>query len=319
MQDTRATLTAEGECPIGQESDDCPGFDRFAFARFIANQECAQAFVGVVDDAWLQGWHESNGGNLSYRLREEERDAYHRYLEKPLGGSKWTDLDCSVPELAGEYFLVTAAGSHFRTVRRKSSATTGLVEIRGDGKAWRVIGGFEGQGVVGRSFGKPTSEFAAHVAVHAARKRISQGRSRAVYHAHPAQVIALTAVLPQDSRTVSRILWKSLTESILVIPEGVGVLPWMVPGSGGLAQATSALMEKHAAVLWPWHGLCCAADSLEGAFGLVHTIEKASSIYLRARAAHKQQEDELPHSISDAQLLEAAQAFGVALNKDFLA
>ena len=29
-------------------------------------------YIRMCEDGWLQGWHERNGGNLTYRLKKEE-------------------------------------------------------------------------------------------------------------------------------------------------------------------------------------------------------------------------------------------------------
>ena len=34
--------------------------------------EVMQSFARVCDDGWQQSWHERNGGNLTYRMKEEE-------------------------------------------------------------------------------------------------------------------------------------------------------------------------------------------------------------------------------------------------------
>ena len=35
---------------------------------------CVKGFIRMCNDGWLQGWHERNGGNLTYRMtRSEER------------------------------------------------------------------------------------------------------------------------------------------------------------------------------------------------------------------------------------------------------
>ena len=31
-----------------------------------------RGFIRMCNDGWEQGWHERNGGNLSYRLKPEE-------------------------------------------------------------------------------------------------------------------------------------------------------------------------------------------------------------------------------------------------------
>ena len=39
--------------------------------KFI-DLEFVDGFIRMADDGWQQGWHERNGGNLSYRLKPEE-------------------------------------------------------------------------------------------------------------------------------------------------------------------------------------------------------------------------------------------------------
>ena len=38
----------------------------------ILETKFVQGFIKMANDGYLQGWHERNGGNLSYRLKAEE-------------------------------------------------------------------------------------------------------------------------------------------------------------------------------------------------------------------------------------------------------
>ena len=38
----------------------------------ILESKFVQGFIKMADDGYQQGWHERNGGNLSYRLKAEE-------------------------------------------------------------------------------------------------------------------------------------------------------------------------------------------------------------------------------------------------------
>ena len=38
----------------------------------VLDAEFVQGFIRMADDGWQQGWHERNGGNLSYRMKPEE-------------------------------------------------------------------------------------------------------------------------------------------------------------------------------------------------------------------------------------------------------
>ena len=78
-----------------------------------------------------------------------------------------------------------------------------------------------------------------------------------IYHAHPANLIALTFILPLDPAVFTRELWEMATECPVVFPEGLGVVQWMVPGGRAIAEATSVQMEQVNAVVWAHHGLFC--------------------------------------------------------------
>ena len=38
----------------------------------ILDIDIVKGFMRMCNDGWLQGWHERNGGNLTYRMKEEE-------------------------------------------------------------------------------------------------------------------------------------------------------------------------------------------------------------------------------------------------------
>ena len=42
--------------------------------------EFVKGFIRMADDGWQQGWHERNGGNLSYRVKPEEVDTVRSFL-----------------------------------------------------------------------------------------------------------------------------------------------------------------------------------------------------------------------------------------------
>ena len=72
-----------------------------------------QGFLRMAEDGWNQGWHERNGGNLTYRMKPEEVAQVSEELED---AQPWQEIGASVPGLAGEYFIVTGSGKYFRNV-----------------------------------------------------------------------------------------------------------------------------------------------------------------------------------------------------------
>lgn len=67
-----------------------------------------EGFMRLTADAFKKGWHERNGGNLTYRVRPEEVAAVQSSLHEV---QEWQPIGNTVPGLAGEYFLTTAAGN----------------------------------------------------------------------------------------------------------------------------------------------------------------------------------------------------------------
>lgn len=265
-------------------------------------------FVRLCSDGWLQGWHERNGGNLTYRMTDDEAKACKPFFaDKP---GEWVEMGVQADNLRGAFFATTGAGCHMRNVQLSPSRNVGIVEINDAGDAWRIVWGLE-------DGGRPTSEFPSHFMTHSVRMEATGGTSRVLYHAHPDNVIALTKIMPLDARSLSRALWKATTECIMVLPTGVGVVPCMVPGGPEIAAVTSELMKTYDAVIWAQHGLFCSGPDFDSAFGLMHSIEKATHIHGLALAMNGGSDD-FANTIPDDDLRGIAQSLGLAINEEFL-
>ena len=274
----------------------------------VEQQAFAKGFARLAEDAWALGWHERNGGNLSYRLTVDEV-AWCRsfFYDNP---SSWAHPGVQVPKLGGEYLLVTASGSAFRNVAGDLSGNAGIIELDPTGSAWRIVWGFKNGGM-------PTSELAAHLVAHEVRRETTGGATRVVYHAHPTQIVAMTQLVPADSRLVTRALWKAFLESMVAFPQGIAVLPWAVPGGAGIAQATGEALADCEACVWALHGALSTGADFDAALGLMHTIEKAAGIYNQARAANGGSDD-FPNVIPDDDLRAVAQTYGLSVRAEYL-
>ncbi len=266
--------------------------------------EFMKGFIRVCEDGWLQGWHERNGGNLSYRMTAEEAAQAAPLFVK---STVWTKLGVSVPELAGEFFAVTGTGKYFRNVPLAPDKNICIVEISADGGSYRLAKGLK-EGVV------PTSELPTHLICHAIRKKETSDRDRVIYHAHPTNIVAMTYVLPVTSRDITRALWQSETECAVVFPGGVGVVEWMVPGGDEIAVRTAELMHEYSSVVWAQHGLFASGADFDMAFGLMHTIEKAAEIYMCALHTGKP----FLNTISDEGIRMINKKYGGKLREEFL-
>ena len=231
-----------------------------------------KGFIRMCNDGWLQGWHERNGGNLTYRMTEEDVAACRPFFDET--PREWVNMGVQADNLAGEYFITTGSGKFFRNVEPDPIHSIGIVEINDKGDSWRIVWGLA-------DGAKPTSEFPSHFMNHSVRKAATNGANRVIYHCHATNVIALTYILPLTDRDFTRALWQSATECPVVFPEGVGVCPWMVPGGADIAMATSELMKKYQAAIWAQHGLFASGPDFDITFGLAHTIEKSAEIYVK--------------------------------------
>lgn len=272
----------------------------------ITDIEVMQNYIRMCGDGWDQGWHERNGGNLTYRMRPEEVEQCRPYFKAAPG--EWVDMGVQADNLRGEFFISTGSGKYFRNVPLAPQDNICIVEINAAGDAWRIVWGLE-------KGGRPTSEFPSHFLNHSVRKEATGGECRVIYHAHPANLIAMTYILPLSARDFTRALWKSATECPVVFPGGVGVVPWMVPGGRAIALATSERMKEYDAAVWVHHGLFASGPDFDTTFGLMHTIEKAAQIYILALSAGQ---GKILQTIEDDQLRAIAKDFGVTLREEFL-
>ncbi len=264
----------------------------------------AQGFIRVCDDGFQQNWHERNGGNLSYRLKNEEVEQIKDTLSYDRG---WQPIGTSVPVLGGEYFMVSGSGKFMRNMILDPEANACIIEVDKAGENYRICWGL-------RDGGRPTSELPTHLMNHEVKVLATDGRYRVIYHAHPANIIALTFVLPLTDEAFTRELWEMATECPVVFPSGVGVVGWMVPGGRDIAVATSKLMKDYDAAVWAHHGLFCAGEDFDLTFGLMHTIEKSAEILVKVMSIRPDKRQ----TITPDDFRDLAKDFHVSLPEKFL-
>jgi rhamnulose-1-phosphate aldolase len=270
----------------------------------VLDTEFVKGFIKMAHDGFMQGWHERNGGNLSYRLKMEEVESIRARLTV---NAEWAPIGTSVSGLGGEFFLVTGSGKYFRNIIVDPEACIAIIELDEKGENYRISWGL----VDG---GRPTSELASHLRNHEVKKKVTDGSYRVIYHAHTTNIIALTFVLPLTDEVFTRELWEMATECPVVFPDGVGVVPWMVPGGQDIAIATSELMKKYDVAIWAHHGMFCSGIDFDLTFGLMHTVEKSAEILVKtlSMSPHKLQ------TIQPQNFRELAVDFNLTLPERFL-
>jgi len=241
-----------------------------------------------------RGWAESNGGNISLRLNEEN----YRFFEKVQPKSGIVTLPMAMPEIAGERFLVTGTGRFLRNIELFPEKNVGVIEVDKKGEAYQLLWGYE-------PVGEPTSELPSHLLSHGRIKVKSNNHSFAFIHTHPTSVIALTyAVANLDTKSLTRLLWQSHAECVVVFPRGIDFLPWIMAGTLELGKATAEAISKRNLVVWQFHGICGCGRNLDEAFGRIDVAEKAAEICLRVMASGGARQ-----TLSDGQLRAIAANF----------
>ena len=270
----------------------------------VLDAKFAQEFVRLADDGWQLRFHERNGGNLSYRIPNSDIVSVREDLD--LGG-EFVEIGTSVPALAGEFFMVTGSGKYFSHIKDDPADTCCIVEVDSTGSKYRIVWGLV-------NGGRPTSELPTHLMNHEVKKLASGGKMRVIYHCHPANVIAMTFVLPIEDKVFTKELWESMTECPVVFPAGVGMIPWMVCGGREIGVITAEKMKTYDVAIWAHHGIFCAGEDFDITFGLAHTVEKSAEIYMKVRAVTpvKQQ------TITKQNFLDLAKAFNLTITDSFL-
>lgn len=253
----------------------------------------------VTKNMYRLGWDERNGGNISYMLDEIEVGEYLD-LNNVI---RTIPIEFNASTLAGKIFIVTGTGKYFKNMYDEPAANMGIIRIAKDGITAELLWGYE-------DGGKFTSELPAHLMSHAARLTVDP-ENRVVMHCHPTNTLAMNYVHELDDKKFTHTLWEMCTECIVVFPEGVGVLPWMLCGTNEIGKATAEKIKEFRTVIWGMHGVYGAGKSIDETFGLIETVEKAAQIYMLT--AH------LPriNTIKDSEMIELAEYFGVNYRKDF--
>lgn len=246
------------------------------------------------------GWDERNGGNISYMLNEDEVSEYLNINR--IVRTIPTGFDAT--ELIGKIFIVTGTGKYFKNVEDDPENNLGIIRIANDGTTAELLWGW-------KDGGKFTSELPAHLMSHMARLKQDKN-NRVVMHCHPTNTLAMTHVHQLTDKDFTRTIWGMCTECIVVFPDGIGVLPWMLCGNKEIGIATAQKMEDYRLVVWGLHGIYGAGRDMDETFGLIETVEKAAELYMKI--AH------LPiiNTITNQNLKDVANAFNIKYREDFL-
>ncbi len=173
-----------------------------------------------------------------------------------------------VPGLSGAWLAVTGSGRRLREVESSIGANVALVEVLEGGKELAVYGSPD------RLYQKPTSELNTHLALHE-RHASPGGPIHTVLHAQPLHLTYLSHLSGyQSAEALNARLLRWQPELILQLFDGIGVAPFLIPGSSALQEATLKLSDRHRVVIWARHGaIVRVSGSVKKASDLIEYAE----------------------------------------------
>jgi rhamnulose-1-phosphate aldolase len=192
---------------------------------------------------------EGAAGNISicvgYPLEVRRRFPISAPLELPL----------PAPALAGHMIIVTGSGRRLRDIQREPTANLAAITIDADGRSASL------HTAPGRLFERPTSEFNSHLAVHNDQVARTGTNFHALIHAQPPHLTYLSHIPAyRDHAYLNQRLMRWEPETIVNLPEGIGVLPYRLPGSPAMMEANLTGLREYRVVLWSKHGVMARSD-----------------------------------------------------------
>jgi rhamnulose-1-phosphate aldolase len=169
--------------------------------------------------------------------------------------SESIDLPEAIPELAGRAFLVTGSGRRLREIKEDPTANLGFVVVSPGGRTGTLYSSPR------RSFERLTSEFNSHLAVHRDQIQTTQSNFNALIHAQPLHLTYLSHVPRyQDESYLNKHLLRWQPELIINLPEGIGSIPFLLPGSSELMAANVESLRKRRVTIWGQHGAMARSE-----------------------------------------------------------
>lgn len=247
----------------------------------------------VAGYLWQNGWAERNGGNITINITDFVDDEI-RQME-PISEVK--QIGQTLPHLKGAYFFCKGTGRRMRDLARWPMENGSVIRILDDCASYVIIADNPVQ---------PTSELPSHLAVH--NRLIEKGSNyKATVHTHPIELVAMSQTKKFLGKDVlTRLLWSMIPETKAFCPLGLGVVPYQMPGSNELANATLKELEDYDVVLWEKHGVFAKGLDVMDAFDQIDVLSKSAKIYVNSKAMGFE-----PDGMTDEQMAEMTKAFNL--------
>lgn len=247
----------------------------------------------VAGYLWEKGWAERNGGNITVNITEYVDDE----IRALPAISEVYQIGATLPYLKGCYFYCKGTNMRMRDLARWPMENGSIIRILDDCASYVIIAD---------NPVKPTSELPSHLSVH--NDLLSKGSSyRASVHTHPIELVAMShnpKYLEKDVAT--KLLWSMIPETKAFCPRGLGIVPYTLPGSVELADATIRELEDYDVVMWEKHGVFAVDVDVMQAFDQIDVLNKSALIYIAAKNMGFE-----PEGMSDEQMKEMSVVFNL--------
>ena len=212
------------------------------------------------------------------------------------------ELPQPVPELAGATFLVSGSGRRLREIIDEPTANVACIVVNEGGLTGRIYTSYH------RRFEHVTSEFNSHLAVHYSQILSSGTNFHAVIHAQPMHLTYLSHIPRyQDEQYLNTHLLRWQPETIINLPEGIGFIPFRLPGSPELMAGNIESLRTHRVVIWAKHGVMARSDvSVKRAADRVEYAETAAKYEYLNLGVH-----EIGEGLTVDEILTICKAFNV--------
>jgi len=238
---------------------------------------------------WQRGWAERNAGNISVNIT----DIFEKNISED-DSYPFFSLLTPFPKLAENYFLVTGTGKRMRDLAKKPMKNALIIKLNGDANGYRVVS----QKTDDEIF-LPTSELSTHLGIH--QMIAKRGSSeKVVMHTHATELITLTHEKEFcDQDTLNKLFWSMHPETAIFVPKGIGLVPYILPGSDEIAKETLKVLQNHEVALWEKHGVFAIGKSVADTFDVIDILAKSARIFFLCRSAGI-----VPDSFTDEQIAE---------------
>lgn len=236
------------------------------------NEHARAAAAEIAEVAgllWRKGWGEATSGNISVNVTDSYPGIHMDFRTYPM-----VPLPAKLSGLMHHYIFITAKGSRMRNLARDPGSGLCLIKINKKGDAYQVL--FEDP----EHPLEPSSEILTHLTIHDKMVKAGNGNN-SIVHAHVQELVILTHNPKlRSEKALNECLMEMHTETAFFLPEGIGYVPLVPPGSPELAKANLKALKDHTVVVWEKHGCMSIGRSVHEAFDRMDVLAKAASIYL---------------------------------------